>query len=772
VKLERRNNANPRRRRAGVTLVEMLVTLAVLLLMMALVVQIFQAATGSMSAAQAYQRLDDDLRRVDSTLRSDLGGATARFTPPLDPRHNLGYFEYAENDFADGDGEDCDDSIRFTAKAPAGRPFIGRMWAKPPNVLVPDGAGGFTSMPARLANMTPAQQAAYFASQPMTVTSEFAEIIYFLRNGNLYRRVLLIAPELQSKIVSTVDNVGFFPDAAGDPVDNRNFTVGALGGLRTSWQGVNDLSARPAARGDLLTNNNQSIVLNSLGDLTDRHNRAFSPRFADDFVFRDGSTSNPDGIPDDLNADNVPDVYPSLYFRVLEDTVGGGGVTNHLWNVSDPTAIVGNISLFVSLRSLGFPFLYRGAFTQAQDLGNETRIGWLHAPAPFANDGTATDASALHAFNAAPANYVKNLNHNPLDLGDNLPTPTSTAARSNNLQTYYGYPTWRETLAPEWQDPTVQVNLAPPRLGLRFPWGLAPLTNNDVVVGHLDNGANALGNQILPPMTAASGWRSIRQAQPFSDGYGSNTTFFGGDSTNPLWASQSWEDDLLLTNVRSFDVKAFEPALADYADLGWGDDPRVTAGVSPGVNDYLGMGASPAPFLLGTRNAYAGGAFGPNAYALVNGQAFNVLEQTFAHEGRMPPLKNDYRFDAQFGAGIYDATLEPYRTRVGDFSAYNGNVGDDSNDVVRMRRVWDTWSTTYTKAPATGVLPTRLPGDTADRIGGGFPYGPPFSPPIYPSYPAPYPAPLRGVQIQIRVTDPTNQRIKVLTIRQDFTDKL
>ena len=48
----------------------------------------------------------------------------------------------------------------------------------------------------------------------------------------------------------------------------------------------------------------------------------------------------------------------------------------------------------------------------------------------------------------------------------------------------------------------------------------------------------------------------------------------------------------------------------------------------------------------------------------------------------------------------------------------------------------------------------------------------PFTPPVYPSYPPPSPAPLRGIQIQIRVADPTNQRIKSLTIRQDFTDKL
>jgi hypothetical protein len=32
--------------------------------------------------------------------------------------------------------------------------------------------------------------------------------------------------------------------------------------------------------------------------------------------------------------------------------------------------------------------------------------------------------------------------------------------------------------------------------------------------------------------------------------------------------------------------------------------------------------------------------------------------------------------------------------------------------------------------------------------------------------------PLRAIQIQIRVTDPKSEQIKVLTIRQDFTDKL
>ena len=131
----------------------------------------------------------------------------------------------------------------------------------------------------------------------------------------------------------------------------------------------------------------------------------------------------------------------------------------------------------------------------------------------------------------------------------------------------------------------------------------------------------------------------------------------------------------------------------------------------------------------------------------------DTLAQTFAHEGRMPPLWSDYRYDAQLGQVLvgYFGTAYPN---------YDGNVGDNNTTVTRLRRVWDSWSTDYSRAPGTGVLPN------------GFPAGPPFTPPVYPSYPPPYPAPLRGIQIQIRVTDPTNQRIKVLTIRQDFTDKL
>ncbi len=262
----------------------------------------------------------------------------------------------------------------------------------------------------------------------------------------------------------------------------------------------------------------------------------------------------------------------------------------------------------------------------------------------------------------------------------------------------------------------------------RQPYGLTPLSPSTLP----SEPAPPPLSQFLPAMTGnlevTGGFRN--SPQPFNDGIGTYSMFalVSAGNLTAVW-SGSWEDDLVMTGVRSFDVKAYDNTFPGYVDLGWGDDQRLTRFTT-------------IPYLLGT--VY------PTTW---NGLNYDTLAQTFAHEGRMPPLVGDYRYDAQLG-----------QVPVGYFGTaypnYDGNVGDNNTTVTRLRRVWDSWSTDYSRAPGTGVLAS------------GFPAGPPFTPPVYPSYPPPYPAPLRGIQIQIRVTDPTNQRIKTLTIRQDFTDKL
>src|SRR5262245_6160215 len=99
----------PGRRRhpgRGVTPIEMLVVVALRVLLISVIVQVFGAATGSVSAAVVYQELADELRELDATIRQDLQGVTARLNAsvPIDPEENLGYFEYIEISWADAQG--------------------------------------------------------------------------------------------------------------------------------------------------------------------------------------------------------------------------------------------------------------------------------------------------------------------------------------------------------------------------------------------------------------------------------------------------------------------------------------------------------------------------------------------------------------------------------------------------------------------------------------------------------------------------------------------
>ena len=618
----------PGRSRRGLTLIEMLVTVVLLILIMTIIAQIFQSATGAISVSRTYEGLDQNLRRLDSTIRQDLNGVTARLTPPLDPKDDLGYLEYTENAFADNQGEDTDDIIRFTTRAPEGHPFTGRVWV-----------AGATNT----------------AIQPILVTSQYAEVIYFLRNGNLYRRVLLVAPERQSSV----------------RFGNEPGTIGGYNykGIDVSWQGMNDLSARsvpPTIAGG-------SLILNTLGDLTNRENRAFSPRFANDYrdpgdIDGDGNTNEPDGIPDDTNSNGVPDFYPTLYPLLFNGTT--------LINEGADTTPSRTTSTYADKP---FPFIFPGAYSRpALETVNSVQ-GWIHGLDPSVNSNALTN------------------NHAPLEQGEsagvNPPGDSDTAAAGIQSQTWWGLPTWRETAAPGWVDPF--------RAGAAQSWGLVPFNPT----------ANPGPASALLPAVAPL---------PYTDGAGGTTI-----AVDP----NLWDDDLIMSGVRSFDIKAYDNSFVGYVDLGWGDDRRT-------YTPY-GTAPSPLPFLTATPTSVQ---WPPSA----GNPSHNTLSNTYAHEGRIPPLVADQRADPQ---------------------STTFNVGDDQVGVIRLRRVWDSWSTAYTHAPATGVDVVTDPSTKK-------PLGPPFSRPVYPSYPPPYPMPLRGVQIQIRVVDPKSERIKVLTIRQDFSNKL
>ncbi|HWE38028.1 MAG TPA: prepilin-type N-terminal cleavage/methylation domain-containing protein [Isosphaeraceae bacterium] len=600
----------------GVTLVEMLVTVALMVIIMGIIVQIFSSATGAIHVSQTYQDLDMTLRRLDATIRQDLKGVTARFTPPLDPQKNLGYFEYGENLGADLQGEDTDDYIAMTVKAPEGQPFRGRI-----------------TLPMLNTNNT--------LYNTVIVTSDYAEVLYFLRNGNLYRRVLLIKPELKDALaLGRRTGGGYF---AGSTQTFPQIAV--------SWLGMNDISARPARAS---TFGSGAPTPNTLGDLTNRENRIFHQRFENDYrsLTANGIQNNPDGLPDDFlggsnpnsgyNPDGLPDFYPTLYHPGNSTPTYFAYAMNH--GLPGPAA---------SLDTMAFPFIFPGMYSKPSP-----PLGTIHSLGVNSN--------------GAPV-----VNHAPLAVGDNLPIPDGSAG---SLQTWWGFPTWRETMSVNWVDPV---------------WRL----NSNVGSPGQSPGLSYMNFVPLPPVSD----------QPFNDGAGA-AAFFPDLALPGL----VWQDDLIATGVRSFDVKAYDAAMRTYVDLGYGVDQGFFAGLNPN-----GLNGTPPAFPL-------------------NGVATPTF-QTFAHEGRVPPFTTDGVLDAQWPGLVL-------------------RFGDDSTNVPRLRRVWDSWSTDYSIAPSTPIDPFL---------------GPPYAAPAYPSFQAPYPAPLRGIQIQIRlVNDPKSDRIKVLNIRQDLTDKL
>ncbi|MEZ5940842.1 MAG: prepilin-type N-terminal cleavage/methylation domain-containing protein [Planctomycetaceae bacterium] len=181
--------------RAGFTLVEMLVATALVLLIMLLFASIYGAAVSTITEQRGLANVDSKARTVDSILRRDLEKMTfrqmttagTRGLVPLapgddvDPRQ-MGFFYISEND----PNDPTDDTIHFTIyvgsshRNPDNTPLTGKATPLAGSANEPDRddgvAGNFSGM------------------------SPYAEVVYFLRGGNLYRRELLIRDPLDEPL--------------------------------------------------------------------------------------------------------------------------------------------------------------------------------------------------------------------------------------------------------------------------------------------------------------------------------------------------------------------------------------------------------------------------------------------------------------------------------------------------------------------------------------------------------------------------------------------
>lgn len=159
-----------RRDSRGFTLVELLVASTIGLIVMASLATLLGLFSRTASSTQAVIDVTHRLRVVGDRLRKDLAGVTCKVAPPVAPESDSGYFEIIEGPIQDAitidasnnaitktatDG-DTDDGLLLTTRS-TGEPFTGKYGDE-------------------------------------TIQSQTAEVAWFVSNGNLYRRQLLVVP--------------------------------------------------------------------------------------------------------------------------------------------------------------------------------------------------------------------------------------------------------------------------------------------------------------------------------------------------------------------------------------------------------------------------------------------------------------------------------------------------------------------------------------------------------------------------------------------------
>ncbi|MEZ6132074.1 MAG: type II secretion system protein [Planctomycetaceae bacterium] len=200
------SNTETTGKRPAFTLVEMLVSVTLVLLMMTLFASIFSMATDSVSRQKGISELDQGARILSNTIQADIAKRTFRYGMPFYPGEvadtsptpfgqRSGYIYVSANDPDSG----IDDILQFTVNSdllfeePDATPFFGSA------ALLYDQVAQVNGELRRAAlrfnpNQPEADDSVLVPNG--TAASPSAEISYFLRNGNLYRRVMLLRDPL------------------------------------------------------------------------------------------------------------------------------------------------------------------------------------------------------------------------------------------------------------------------------------------------------------------------------------------------------------------------------------------------------------------------------------------------------------------------------------------------------------------------------------------------------------------------------------------------
>ena len=203
--------------RGGFTLVELLVSITLVVIMMYAFSQVFRIATETIIQTRGIANNDEKARTLTTILKSDLETRTFKTVAPwgpdedpdndyppltdLKPAERTGYFYVSENDIND----DSDDVFQLTVDRFNGDAVPNTSF----NNLI------FGQAVAINGAITEENQPIWDDFDPKTDSSgefrgtgasQFAEVCYFVRNGSLYRRVLLVRRPMDR------DNMDYQPD--------------------------------------------------------------------------------------------------------------------------------------------------------------------------------------------------------------------------------------------------------------------------------------------------------------------------------------------------------------------------------------------------------------------------------------------------------------------------------------------------------------------------------------------------------------------------------
>ena len=268
--------------RRALTLVEMLIGMAITLLMMAAIVNLFANIGSGVRVRRAAMEMGGQLRMVRATLFNDLAGATCRALPWQRPDEDPGYIEIIEGGFSDKDptGLVLDPAISQVPGSqitPAGQMTDGMGLGDFDDILALTVRGEAAPFRGRLAKWDPDANNGSGDWITATIESSLAEVVWYAVENpdsgsqgepgmrSVYRRVLLIAPWIPTSSQPLEMIPPYTDQTVTDTTESPPVTV-TVRGVPDDNEAYRYCDVSFRREGDLR-------VPNTLGDLTKRENR-------------------------------------------------------------------------------------------------------------------------------------------------------------------------------------------------------------------------------------------------------------------------------------------------------------------------------------------------------------------------------------------------------------------------------------------------------------------------------------------------------------------